>query len=455
MEKEVAKALLKQPRKAYLTQDKAQVEAFCGAYRAYMDASKTERDAVNNAVKLAETAGFAPYVPGKKLVAGQKIYFVNRKKSVMLAVIGSAPLTEGFRIIASHIDSPRLDLKPSPLYEASGIGYFKTHYYGGIKKYQWTAIPLALHGVIYRKDGERVDVCVGEDENDPVLYISDLMPHVAKDQMAKTAADIIPGESLNLINGSLPFDEEDGVKLHVLALLHEKYGICEADFASAELTVVPAQRSREVGFDRSMIAAYGQDDKVCAFPALRALLELDTPAHTCVVMLADKEEIGSVGVTGLGSDAYADFLRDICADMDVCSRTAFRSTICVSADVGGAYDPNFADAYEANNSCYLGNGVVIAKYTGARGKSGSSDATAELMSHITRMLDANGVAWQTGEIGKVDQGGGGTVASEIARFGIDVIDIGVPLLSMHAPIELASKADIFAMYQTSVAFFKD
>ena len=455
MEKEVVKALAYKPVAAYLGQDKQTVDAFCREYRAYMDASKTERDAVRNSVKLAEEAGFVPYVPGAPLTPGQKVYYVNRAKSLMLAVIGSEPLSEGFRIIASHIDSPRLDLKPIPLFESSGIGYFKTHYYGGIKKYQWTAIPLALHGVVYKGDGTAVDICIGEDEDDPVLYISDLMPHIAKDQMAKTAGNVVSGETLNLMAGSLPYDEEDGVKLNILSILLEKYGICERDLITAELSAVPAMKSRIVGLDRSMIAAYGMDDKICAYPSLRALAELDVPKHTCVVFLADKEEIGSEGVTGLRSEAYASFLRDLCADAGVCDRQAFRNSVCISADVGGAYDPNFADAYESTNSSYIGNGVTISKYTGSRGKGGCSDAPAELVSRVVRMMDFAGVAWQTGEYGKVDQGGAGTVAVDIAKIGIDVIDVGVPLLSMHSPMELAAKSDIYSMYQFCNVFYKD
>ena len=455
MEKETAKKLLYQPEPAFKNQNEADVEAFCKDYRDYMDDSKTERDAVRNAVSIAEKAGFTPYEPGQKLVPGQKIYFVNRVKSLMLAVVGSKPVEEGFRIIASHIDSPRLDLKATPLYESNGLCYFKTHYYGGIKKYQWSALPLSLHGVVYRKDGSHVDVSFGENEDEPVLYISDLMPHIAKDQVSKPGSDVLSGETLNLINGSLPFDEEEGVKLNVLSILNEKYGIEERDFMTAELSAVPALKSREIGFDRSMIGAYGQDDKVCAFPALRALTELGTPEHTCVVFLADKEEIGSEGVTGLRCESYAAFLKDICADTGACERKAFRNSICISADVGGAYDPSFADAYDVSNSCFIGKGVVVCKYTGSRGKGGCSDATAELLSKVTRMLDADGVAWQTGEYGKVDQGGAGTVACDIAKFGIDVVDIGVPLLSMHSPVELASKADVYAMLQCCRAFYKN
>lgn len=455
MEKETAKALEYKLTLAFKEQDKASVEAFCKEYRAYMDVSKTERDAVRNAVAIAEKAGFAPYEPGKPLVPGQKIYFVNRVKSLMLAVIGKKPVDEGFRIIASHIDSPRLDLKPTPLYESNGIGYFKTHYYGGIKKYQWSAMPLSLHGVVYHKDGSHTDICFGEDENEPVLYISDLMPHIAKDQVSKPASEALSGETLNIIGGSLPFDDEEGVKLNVLSILAEKYGMEERDFMTSELSAVPAQKSREIGFDASMIGAYGQDDKVCAYPALKALTELGIPEHTCCVFLADKEEIGSEGVTGLRSEAYASFLRDLCADGNANERKAFRNSFCISADVGGAYDPSFAEAYDATNSCFIGKGVVVCKYTGSRGKGGCSDATAETMSRITRILDAGNVAWQTGEYGKVDQGGAGTVACDIAKFGIDVVDVGVPLLSMHSPVELASKADIYAMLQCSRAFFKD
>ena len=455
MEKEQAKQLLHTPTKSCRVADEAEIEAFCTDYRAFLDGAKTERDAVKSAVALAERAGFRPYRPGQALEPGAKVYRVNREKSLLLAVVGQKPLAEGFRVMASHIDSPRLDLKPMPLYESGGLGYFKTHYYGGIKKYQWTALPLALHGVVCLRDGRTVDVCVGENEDDPVLYVTDLMPHIAKDQIAKKGSEVVGGETLNLVCGSLPFDEEDGVKLRVLAILHEKYGISERDFATAELCAVPAQKSRVVGFDGSMLAGYGQDDKVCAYPSLRALTEVETPTHTCVVFLADKEEIGSEGVTGLRSAAFADFLRDLCADAGANEREAFRNSLCLSADVGGAFDPSFADAYEAGNSCYLGDGVTVSKYTGARGKSGCSDASAEVMARVGRLLDDGNVAWQTGEYGKVDQGGAGTVAVEIAKLGIDVVDVGVPVLSMHSPVELTAKADVFAMYRASQAFFRE
>lgn len=430
------------------------VDAFIKDYRHFIDTAKTERLATVYAEGEAIAAGFRPYTFGEELKAGDKICYVNHEKSIMLAVIGKKPLDEGCRIIASHVDSPRLDLKPQPLYENSGIAYFKTHYYGGIKKYQWTTVPLELHGVVYRADGTRVDINIGANPDEPVFYISDLMPHIGKDQMAKNASEVITGEGLNIINGSLPIDADGGVKLKVLSILNEKYGITERDLITAELTAVPAIMSREVGFDRSMIAAYGHDDRICAYPAMRALFEGGIPEHTSVVMLADKEEIGSCGITGLGSETYPDFIRSLCDSTGADYLSCKRNSVCLSADVGGAYDPSFAEAYEAGNSCYINRGVAISKYTGSRGKGGCSDASAETLSKLVRILDAEGIAWQVGEYGKVDQGGAGTVASEIANFGYEVIDCGVPLLSMHAVTELASKYDIYAMYRTSLAFFK-
>ncbi len=434
------------------TAELLKVEEFIKDYRHFIDNAKTERGAVNYAEGEAVAKGFRPYTLGEPLKTGDKICYVNREKSVMLAVIGKKPLSEGCRIIASHIDNPRLDLKPQPLYENSGIAYFKTHYYGGIKKYQWTAVPLELHGVVYRADGTRVDINIGADPQDPVFYISDLMPHIGKDQMSKSASEFISGEGLNIINGSLPFDEDGGVKLKVLSILNEKYGITERDLITAELTAVPAIMSREVGFDRSLIAAYGHDDRICAYPSLRALIDGDIPEHTSVIMLADKEEIGSYGVTGLGSESYPDFIRALCESTGESYLACKKASICLSADVGGAYDPCYAEAYEASNSVYLNRGVAISKYTGSRGKGGCSDASAETLSKVTRIFDKAGVAWQVGEYGKVDQGGAGTVASEIAHYGIEVVDCGVPILSMHSVTELASKYDIYEMYKASVAF---
>jgi aspartyl aminopeptidase len=431
------------------------VEEFIKDYRHFIDKCKTERDAVNYTEGEAIAKGFRPYTPGEALKAGDKICYVNREKSIMFAVIGKKPLDEGCRIIASHIDNPRLDLKPQPLYENSGIAYFKTHYYGGIKKYQWTAVPLELHGVVYRADGQRIDINIGADESDPVFYISDLMPHIGKDQMSRTASEFIPGEGLNIINGSLPIDDEGGAKLKVLSILNEKYGITERDLITAELTAVPAIMSREVGFDRSLICAFGHDDRICAYPSLRALIDNGTPEHTSIVMLADKEEIGSYSVTGLGSEAYPDFIRSLCDSTGANYLACKRASICLSADVGGAYDPCYADAYEATNSVYLHRGVAISKYTGSRGKGGCSDASAETLAKLARIFDEEGVAWQVGEYGKVDQGGAGTVAADIAHYGIEVIDCGVPILSMHSVTELASKYDIYEMLRASVAFFKN
>ncbi len=430
------------------------IEDFNRDYRKFIDTAKTERLAVAFAEREARAFGFIPFESGKELKPGDKVYYVNQNKAIVLAVIGQKSLSEGCRIIASHIDSPRLDLKPQPLYEASGISYFKTHYYGGIKKYQWTAIPLELHGVVYKANGERVDISIGADPSDPVFYISDLMPHIGKDQMSKSASEFIPGEGLNLINGSLPIDDEGGVKLNVLSILNEKYCITERDLVTAELTAVPAIMSREVGFDRSLIAAYGHDDRICGYPALRALLSEPAPEHTAIVMLADKEEIGSYGVTGLGSETYPDFIKALCKATGSCFLSCKKNSICLSADVGGAYDPCYADAYEASNSAYINKGVVISKYTGSRGKGGCSDASAETLSKLAQIFDKANVVWQVGEYGKVDQGGAGTVASEIAHFGIEVVDCGVPILSMHSVTELASKFDIYQMFKASSAFFK-
>ncbi|MBQ0110184.1 MAG: aminopeptidase [Clostridiales bacterium] len=455
MQRSDAEKLLTKKNSSVVRDEKtlAIVEEFNKEYRRFIDDSKTERLAVAFTEREAKSYGFKPHDPKAKLVPGDKIYYVNHNKSIILARIGSLPLDEGCRIVASHIDSPRLDLKPQPLFEAGGFSYFKTHYYGGLKKYQWTALPLELHGVVY-KNGEKVEINVGADPDDPVFYISDLMPHIGKDQMSKPASEFIPGESLNIINGSLPIDDEGGIKLNILALLNEKYGITEKDFMTAELEAVPAIMSREVGFDRSMIAAYGHDDRICGYPALRALLSETTPEHTSIVMLADKEEIGSYGVTGLAGESYPDFIADLCAATGADYRACKRKSICLSADVGGAYDPSFADAYEESNSSFINRGVVISKYTGSRGKSGCSDASAETYSKLAVAFDKAGVIWQSGEYGKVDQGGAGTVASEISHFDIEVIDCGVPILSMHSPIELASKFDIYEMFKASSAFFK-
>ena len=458
MTEEQAKSLLLKQENVYTRDPQLREPAFayCEGYKAFLNAAKTEREAVEWAVREAEANGFVPYDPTVSCKPGDRVYRVNRGKSVMLAVIGTDAPEAGFSIVVSHIDSPRLDLKQRPLYETAGISYFKTHYYGGIKKYQWTALPLALHGTVMTESGGRVDVRVGEAEGEPVFFISDLMPHIAKDQYEKKLGDAISGEGLNIINGSLPLGEgSDAVKLGILALLNEKYGITEADLRTAELSAVPAQKAVDVGFDASMIAAYGQDDRVCAYPSLTALFETKAPARTCVVVLADKEEIGSEGVTGLRSAALAHFLTSLCENRGADYKTCFAASDCLSADVGGAYDPCYAEAYEAGNSAYLNHGVAVMKYTGARGKSGSSDASAELLAKLARIFRENDVVWQTGEYGKVDQGGAGTVATEIAMLNISVVDTGVPILSMHSPVERAAKADIYMLHRALAAYFAD
>ena len=445
---ELRQALLAQPKNGYaeLTEAQhAQMEAYISGYRGFLDNCKTEREATAYAAAKAEAYGFKALTPGMELKAGDKVYYVNRNKSVLLAVMGSKSLSEGANICASHIDSPRMDLKPNPLYEDAEIAYLKTHYYGGIKKYQWTAIPLALHGVVCRKDGTTVNVVIGEDDNDPVLMISDLLPHLAADQMKKTLAEGIVGEQLNVILGSEPLTGEgsDLVKLHMMKLLNEKYGIKETDFTSAELSIVPAGKCREVGLDRSLLGAYGHDDRVCAYASLLPLLELQTPEHTAVCVLADKEEIGSVGVTGMLSQAFEYFMGILCDAQGVKLAECFANSFCLSADVTNAFDPNFPETCDRRNNSMVNYGIAICKYTGARGKSGASDASAEAMCHVRTTLEDAGVIWQTATMGKVDQGGGGTVAAYMANRNIPTVDAGVPVLSMHAPWELVSKLDCY------------
>ena len=379
------------------------------------------------------------------LKPGDKVYYNNRGKSILLAVIGSESLAKGANICAAHVDSPRMDVKPNPLYEDSEIAYLKTHYYGGIKKYQWPTVALALHGVIYRKDGTLVDVTIGEDDNDPVLVVSDLLPHLAADQMKKPLAESIAGEQLNVILGSEPLSGEgsDLVKLHIMKLLNEKYGIIETDFLSAELTIVPAGKCREVGLDRSLLGAYGHDDRVCAFAEIEPLLDMGTPTHTAVCILADKEEIGSVGVSGMMSMAFEHFMEMLCDSQGVKLMECFANSFCLSADVSNAFDPNFAEVSDRRNNSKLNYGVAICKYTGSRGKGGASDASAEAMGHVRSVLDKAGVLWQIATLGKVDQGGGGTVAAYMANRNIVTVDAGVPVLSMHAPMELVSKLDCY------------
>ena len=445
---ELKNALLATPKNGYadLTDaQRAEMEDYCKRYVKFMDACKTEREATTWAVEIAEANGFKALVPGMELKPGDKVYKNNRDKSIMLAVIGSASLNEGANICAAHVDSPRMDLKPNPLYEDSEIAYFKTHYYGGIKKYQWTAIPLALHGVVYRKDGTVVTITIGEDESDPVFYVSDLLIHLSADQMKKTLAEGIVGEQLNVIMGTEPLSGEgsDLVKLNVMKLLNEKYGIIEEDFFSAELTIVPAGKCREVGLDRSLLGAYGHDDRVCAFAEIEPLLTMGIPTHTAVCILADKEEIGSVGVSGMKSTAFETFMYDLCCSTGADLYRCFENSFCLSADVSNAFDPNFAETCDRRNNSMLNHGIAICKYTGARGKGGASDAAAEAMGHVRTTLDNAGVNWQIATLGKVDQGGGGTVAAYMANRNIVTVDAGVPVLSMHAPMELVSKLDCY------------
>ncbi len=433
-----------------------EADNFCEGYMSFLDAAKTEREAVEEAVELARANGFIEFRKGEKYAPGERVYYNNRGKSLILAVIGRRDLAEGVHITAAHIDSPRLDLKPNPLYEDSELAYFKTHYYGGIKKYQWTVTPLSLHGVIVKKDGETVKVKVGEDDGDPKFVITDLLPHLAANQMKSTMAEGVKGENLNVLIGSRPFDDTDAaenVKLNIMNILFEKYGINEADFLSAELEVVPAFKACDIGFDRSMIGAYGHDDRVCAYPALMALIDAEAPEHTAVCVLADKEEIGSVGNTGLDSSFLNYFICDLAEASGLDGRDVLTRSKCLSADVNAAFDPIYAEVSEKRNASFVNRGVVITKYTGSRGKGGTSDASAEFMAEVRAMLDGNHVVWQTGELGKVDEGGGGTVAKYIAGLNVDTVDLGVPVLSMHAPFEVVSKLDVYMTYKACFAFY--
>ena len=453
-------ALLYQPKNGYdrlNPAEEADLNAYCEDYKKFLDAGKTERECVDETVRLAEYHGFKPFVRGMALNPGDKLYRVNRGKAIMLAVIGSKPLSEGVNIGAAHIDSPRLDLKPNPLYEDAELAFFKTHYYGGIRKYQWVTIPLELHGVIALKDGATVKVSIGSSEGEPRFTIDDLLPHLGAEQSKKPLGEAIPGESLNLLIGSRPFAGDEGsdrVKLAVLDLLNQKYGITEEDFISAELSAVPAFKAMDIGFDRSLIGAYGHDDRVCGFAALAALFTLGTPARTAVCMLADKEEIGSEGVSGMQSAAFDTFMSDLCDAQRVPLKACYEKSFCLSADVTAAFDPNFADVYEKRNSAKVNYGMGLCKYTGARGKSGASDASAEVVGYVRKVLDEANVVWQMAELGKVDAGGGGTVACYMAERDIDTIDAGVPVLSMHAPFETVSKLDCYMTYKGMKAVYE-
>ncbi|RCX16845.1 aspartyl aminopeptidase [Anaerobacterium chartisolvens] len=445
--------------------DEKKVFEFSENYKKFLDIGKTEREFAAEAEKSAISAGFISIDKAvgdnNALKPGMKVYEVIRGKSIMLAIIGSKPLREGVNIIGAHIDSPRIDLKQNPLYEDTGMIFLKTHYYGGIKKYQWVTIPLALHGVIIKGDGSCVSVNIGEDEKDEVFTITDLLPHLAADQMQKKMSEGITGEGLNALAGSIPYEDEkvkDKIKLNVLRLLNDKYGITEEDFISAELELVPAFKARDVGFDRSMVGAYGQDDRVCAYGALMALLDTESTEKTAVCILTDKEEIGSMGNTGAESVIFENFIASLCfytdnSYSDIVLRTCLKNSRMLSADVNPGVDPNYEGVQEKRNASYLGKGLVVQKYTGSRGKSGGSDANAEYVGYVRRLFNSNGIIWQTGELGKVDQGGGGTIAQYIANLGVEVIDCGVPILSMHAPFEITSKIDIFINYRANKVFY--
>ncbi len=432
-------------------------------YRVFLDKGKTERECVAEAIIMAEKNGFVPFESVDKLSAGDKVYFINRNKNIMLAVIGSEDLEKGLNIVGAHIDSPRLDLKQNPLYESDGLALFKTHYYGGIKKYQWTAIPLALHGVVYKKDGEKVEISIGEKDDDPVFTVTDLLPHLAKDQMTKSMLEGIEGEALNILIGGIGAGSDEiseRVKFNILNILSVAYDITEEDFLRAEIEVVPAFKARNVGLDNSFVGAYGQDDRVCAYTALRSIFDVENPSRTAVCLLVDKEEIGSVGNTGMLSKFFDMSVAELIAKVKgSCDMISYNRTIsnsaCLSSDVGAAFDPTYPSVSEKNNQAFAGGGLVLMKYTGARGKSEASDASAEFVQEITSILDKNSVVYQTSELGKVDQGGGGTIAMYVANLNMDVIDCGVPVLSMHSPFEITAKSDIYMAYKAYLAFYND
>ncbi|MBR3570052.1 MAG: aminopeptidase [Oscillibacter sp.] len=438
--------------------DRGAMEEYCAGYMAFLNRCKTERLCAAEAIRMAEEKGYKPYARGRGVSPGDKLYVCNRGKSVTLFHIGKRPLSDGIMLAAAHIDSPRLDLKPTPLYEESELAFFKTHYYGGIRKYQWVTIPLELRGVVAMKDGRTIPVNIGAEPGDPKLVITDLLPHLGQEQAKKPLATAIPAETLNLLVGSRPVGDEDDkgrVKLAVMKLLNEKYGITEDDFNSAELEAVPASPACEIGLDRSMIGAYGHDDRVCAYAVFKALLDLsETPEKTAVCMLADKEEIGSEGVTGMRSAAFDAALEDLCAAQGVALRECREKSFCLSADVTAAFDPDYADVFDKRNAAFLNYGVGLCKYTGARGKSGASDADAETVAFARRVFDEAGVVWQIAELGKVDAGGGGTVAAYMAQRNITTLDAGVPVLSMHAPFETVAKLDCYQMYKGAAALYR-
>lgn len=441
------------------TADEATVKemfSYAKGYMRFLDEAKTEREAVNVGIRMAKEKGYTPYRFGEKLNKGDLRYYDNRGKNLFLIRKGSKPLDEdGIRILVSHIDSPRIDLKQNPLYEDSNMAFFKTHYYGGIRKYQWTTLPLALHGVVVKENGETVSFVVGEKEDDPVFYITDLLPHLAQEQNQKPLGSAITGESLNILVGGLPYRDEsvtDKIKLNVLSILHERYGLTEKDFLSAEICAVPALRTRDVGFDRALIGGYGQDDRVCAYAMISATLEEKSTEHTVITVLVDKEEVGSDGNTGMQCRLLLDIIEDMAASDGLSGAAVRAASKCISADVTAAYDPNYAEVYEKRNSAMLSAGAAMSKYTGSRGKASSNDASAEFVGFIRRIFAKGDVVWQSAEIGKVDAGGGGMVSKYVANMNIETVDVGVGVVSIHAPYELVSKADLYALYRAFIAF---
>ena len=448
--------------KGLSNEEKKNIFHFCNGYMNFLNNGKTEREIIRESKKIADEKGFKDINQYENLKPGDKVYYINRGKSMYLAVIGNEPIENGINIIGAHADSPRLDLKPNPVYEDTGFVYLKTHYYGGIKKYQWTTIPLAIHGVIIKANGEKIEICIGEDEKDPIFTITDLLPHLAQEQMEKKLKEGIPGESLNLLIGSIPFNSDDiteKVKLNILNILNEKYGITEIDLLSSEIELVPAFKARSLGFDESMVAAYGQDDKICVYTSLTALMEVKNPNKTAVCIIADKEEIGSMGNTGMESHVFDTFISEILNKLNVNRPNLLDKVFCnskmLSADVDAGFDPIYASVSEKNNASYLGKGIGLNKYTGARGKSGASDANAEFVALVRNIFEKNDIKYQIAELGRVDLGGGGTIAYILANKGIDVIDCGVPVLSMHAPYEVTSKFDIYEAHKGYKAFWNE
>ena len=458
---EIKNALFYKQQNGYDVMDTDQriaMEDYCRGYMAFLNENRTEREAVKTAIELAEDAGFVEFKAGMSLKAGSRVYSNNRSKALMLAVIGEKKLDNGCVIAGAHVDAPRIDLKQNPMYESDELAFFKTHYYGGSKKYQWVTIPLELHGVVALKSGETIDVSIGRAPDDPQFVITDLLPHLGKDQMKKTMEEGISGEGLNILIGSVPYAGEgsDRVKLAVMSILNDRYGIVEEDFLSAALTAVPAFEVREIGLDRSLIGGYGHDDRVCAYAELKAILDIDgVPDRTCVCILADKEETGSDGVSGMQSRAFECFMEELCEIQQVPMRRCFEKSFCLSADVTAAFDPNFPEVSEKRNDSKLNYGMGICKFTGARGKSGTSDASAEVVAYLRRLFADNGVVWQMSELGKVDQGGGGTIAKYMANRDIDTIDAGVPVLSMHSPFEVVAKFDCYMTYRGVLAAYTD